>query len=105
LLFHRAIEMRKVEMVRIFLSHGTDVEMKDSSGQRALHRAVGTENTELIQLILGVWPCHSCEGELWFYSLADDERSEDQNVIAQPCEHACQGPVTARGTHDCSPAS
>lgn len=56
LLFHRAIEMRKVEMVRIFLSHGTDVEMKDSSGQRALHRAVGTENTELIQLILEYGP-------------------------------------------------
>ncbi|KAJ5449736.1 uncharacterized protein N7458_006185 [Penicillium daleae] len=56
LLFHRAIEMRKVEMVRIFSSHGTDVEMKDSSGQRALHRAVGTENTELIQLILEYGP-------------------------------------------------
>ncbi|KAJ5512834.1 hypothetical protein N7463_002386 [Penicillium fimorum] len=57
--FHRAIRGGKVEMVRIFLNHGTDTEMKDDQGRRALHRAIIAENMgfttgapEVIQLLL-----------------------------------------------------
>jgi ankyrin repeat protein len=52
LLFHRCIELRKIDMVRIFLRHGADVEMREDSGRGALHLAVSAENTELIQLML-----------------------------------------------------
>ncbi|KAJ5358618.1 uncharacterized protein N7496_011031 [Penicillium cataractarum] len=52
LLFHRAIEMKNIEMVRMFLNHGVDLEMKGSYGYRALHKAVTSKNMELIQLIL-----------------------------------------------------
>lgn len=35
LLFHRAIDMKKIGMVRIFLNQGVDLEMKGSYGKRA----------------------------------------------------------------------
>lgn len=59
LLFHRAIRVGKIDMVRIFLNHGTDTELKDNRGRGALHVAVSTENmgyvteaTEIIKLLL-----------------------------------------------------
>lgn len=52
LLFHRAIELKQIDMVRIFLRHGVDLEMRNSYGKGALHLAVAGENRELIQLIL-----------------------------------------------------
>jgi ankyrin repeat protein len=52
LLFHRSIELEQIDMVRIFLRHGVDVEMRNSYGNGALHLAVRKEDTELIQLIL-----------------------------------------------------
>lgn len=51
-LFHRAINMRKIEIVQTFLSRGADVQMKDKDGQTALHTAVLTKDTEMIKLIL-----------------------------------------------------
>ncbi|KAJ5164864.1 uncharacterized protein N7500_006694 [Penicillium coprophilum] len=57
--FYKAIRAGKIEMVRIFLNHGTDTEMKDSYGYRALHVAViaesmgyMTEATDMIKLLL-----------------------------------------------------
>jgi ankyrin repeat protein len=38
--FHRAIRKMNIEMIRVFLSCGTDIEMKDNQGRRALHEAV-----------------------------------------------------------------
>ncbi|OOQ87359.1 hypothetical protein PEBR_17157 [Penicillium brasilianum] len=52
LLFHRAIELKQIDMVRIFLRYGADLEMRDSYGRGALHLAVAGGDTELIQLIL-----------------------------------------------------
>jgi ankyrin repeat protein len=52
LLFHRVIELKQIDMVRIFLRHGVDLEMRNSYGKGALHLAVAREDTELIQLIL-----------------------------------------------------
>ncbi|KAJ5958915.1 uncharacterized protein N7479_006065 [Penicillium vulpinum] len=57
--FHKAIRLGRIEMIQIFLSHGTDIEMKDQHGCRALHVAVTSENrqyvtaaTEILQLLL-----------------------------------------------------
>ncbi|KAJ5360103.1 hypothetical protein N7517_009294 [Penicillium concentricum] len=57
--FHKAIRRGKIEMVRIFLNHGTDTEMKDYQGHRALHKAIMAESLgittgapEVIQLLL-----------------------------------------------------
>lgn len=58
LLFHRAIEMRKVEMVRIFLSHGTGrgderqfwAEGASQGGWHGEYRADSAYTS--------VWPCH-----------------------------------------------
>ncbi|CAI7618280.1 unnamed protein product [Penicillium palitans] len=59
LLFHRVVSEGKIEMVRIFLNHGTDIELKDNQGRRALHVAITAENrgwvtgsTEIIKLLL-----------------------------------------------------
>ncbi|KAJ5533895.1 hypothetical protein N7527_000149 [Penicillium freii] len=59
LLFHRVVRLGKIEMVRVFLNHGTDIEMKDNQGRRALHVAISTENmgyvtgaAEVIKLLL-----------------------------------------------------
>lgn len=58
-LFHRVVSEGKIEMVRIFLNHGTDIELKDNQGCRALHVAITAENrgwvtgpTEIIKLLL-----------------------------------------------------
>ncbi|CAI7646975.1 unnamed protein product [Penicillium glandicola] len=59
LYFIAAARNGKVEMVRIFLNHGTDVDMKDKHGRRALHEAITGENmshhtrgADVIQLLL-----------------------------------------------------
>ncbi|KAJ5603251.1 hypothetical protein N7537_006207 [Penicillium hordei] len=59
LLFHKVIREGKIGMVRIFLNHGTDIELKDNQGCRALRVAISTENmgyvtgaTEIIKLLL-----------------------------------------------------
>ncbi|KAL2821138.1 ankyrin repeat-containing domain protein [Aspergillus granulosus] len=59
LLFHRVITEGKIEILRIFLNNGTNIEMKDYLGRRALHLAVNAESmgliagaTEMIQLLL-----------------------------------------------------
>ncbi|CAG8907097.1 unnamed protein product [Penicillium egyptiacum] len=59
LLFHRAIREGKIEIVRIFLSHGANTEMRNKYGRRALHVAITAENMryttggiEMIQLLL-----------------------------------------------------
>ncbi|KAF3403683.1 Ankyrin-3 [Penicillium rolfsii] len=52
LLFHRCIELKQIDLVRIFLRYGVDLEMRNSYGKTALHLAVAKEDTELIQLIL-----------------------------------------------------
>ena len=58
-LFHKVIRQGNIGILRIFLDHGADTEMKDKSGRRALHEAVAAENTgfingatEMIQLLL-----------------------------------------------------
>ncbi|KAK4870063.1 hypothetical protein LT330_005117 [Penicillium expansum] len=43
LLFHRAVRARNIEMVGIFLNHGTDIELRDHHGRRALHVAIISE--------------------------------------------------------------
>lgn len=58
--FHKAVRTGKIELVRIFLSCGTDIEMKDNEGRRVLHVAIiaqargyyAPRSTELIQLLL-----------------------------------------------------
>ncbi|KAJ5458021.1 hypothetical protein N7475_009409 [Penicillium sp. IBT 31633x] len=57
--FHAAIKRGSIEMVQIFLDHGTDVEMKGDQGYRALHVAVKTDSlgfvtgtTEMLHLLL-----------------------------------------------------
>lgn len=57
--FHKAIRRGMVEVVRIFLNHGADTEMKDDQGRRALHVAISAENMgftdgipAIIQLLL-----------------------------------------------------
>lgn len=57
--FHVAIRRGMVEVVRIFLNHGADTEMKDNGqGRRALHVAITSENMgftgipSVIQLLL-----------------------------------------------------
>ncbi|CAI7653568.1 unnamed protein product [Penicillium discolor] len=59
LLFHRVVSGGKIEMVRIFLNHGTDPELKDKQGCGAIHVAIVAENrgwvtglTEIIKLLL-----------------------------------------------------
>lgn len=52
LCFHRAIELKSVEMVRVFLDHGADIEMRSQYGDRPLHRAVAAGDTEVIQMLL-----------------------------------------------------
>lgn len=59
LLFHKVVSGGKIAMVRIFLNHGTDIELKDNQGRRALHVAITAENmgyvsgaTETIKLLL-----------------------------------------------------
>jgi hypothetical protein len=46
LLFYQAIDIQKIEMVRIFLNQVTDVEMRESYGRRAFHRVVMTEDAD-----------------------------------------------------------
>lgn len=57
--FHKAIRRGMVEVVRIFLNHGADTEMKDAEGRRALHVAISAGSlgfvdkiTSIIQLLL-----------------------------------------------------
>lgn len=59
LLFHRVVSEGKIEMVQIFLNHGTDPELKDKQGCGAIHMAIIAENrgwvtglTEIIKLLL-----------------------------------------------------
>ncbi|KAF7712259.1 Uncharacterized protein PECH_003756 [Penicillium ucsense] len=52
LCFFEAIEAKNVEMVRAFLDHGVDVEMKNEYRQRPLHRAVAAGSIEIIQMLL-----------------------------------------------------
>lgn len=42
LLFHKIIRMGKIDLVRVFMDHGTDVEIKGPYGKRALHEAVNS---------------------------------------------------------------
>lgn len=59
LLFHTATRVGNIEMVRIFLNHGADTEMKGDQGRRAIHVAIFAEDTgyaagaaEVLQLLL-----------------------------------------------------
>ncbi|CAI7571893.1 unnamed protein product [Penicillium glandicola] len=58
-LFHNPILRGRMDMVRVFLAHDVDTEMKDKDGRRALHVAVSAASTscshvtpEMIQLLL-----------------------------------------------------
>ena len=57
LLFHKAIRAGNIEMTRVFLNNGADVEMKGSYGRRALHEAVsaasiyGTSSDKTVEMI------------------------------------------------------
>lgn len=58
---HKAITLGKIEIVQVFIKHGTDVEMKGRNGNRALHvtvRAMGLygksveATSEMIRLLI-----------------------------------------------------
>lgn len=51
-LFHDAVKSGNLEIVRIFLVNGTDINMKGWDSDRAIHVAVKEKNVEMVRLLL-----------------------------------------------------